>query len=74
MSVPDDRVLCYDGSIRHISRLPEKMRQRLSVGVRERVADHMGARDVGRDRRVAILHPHRGALVPIQTRNKPVSL
>jgi hypothetical protein len=68
LSVPDDRVLCYDGSVRHIGlgRLAEEVRQRLSVRVREGLADDMCTGNIRRDRCVTILHPDRGTLNSIQ--------
>jgi hypothetical protein len=62
-AIPDGRVLGYDFSISDISRLPEEMSQWLPVCVWERVADHMSARRISRDRHIAILHPHGSALV-----------
>ena len=67
-SVPDDRVLCYDGSVRHIGRLAEEVRQRLPVSVREGLADDMRTSNIRRGRCVTVLHPDRGTLNSIQCR------
>ena len=67
-SVPDDRVLCYDGSVRHIGRLAEEVRQRLPVRVREGLADDMRTSNIRCGRCVAVLHPDRGTLNSIQCR------
>lgn len=79
MGVPDNRVLCYDGSVMHVGRLREKVYQRLAVGVGEGVADNVSTRDVSRDRSITILHTDCGALNCIQysspelrKRKKPV--
>jgi hypothetical protein len=72
MGVPDNRVLCYDGSVMHVGCLREKVYQRLAVGVGEGVADNVSTRDVGRDRSITILHTDCGALNCIQSRAQSV--
>ena len=66
MMIPDSGVFGYDLSFRNNSCLPEEMRKRLPIGVRERMADDMSACWIGSNCSTTILHSHSSALDYIQ--------
>jgi hypothetical protein len=68
-NVPDHLVFRYGLSIRDNSCLPEKMSNRLPIGMRECMADHMSTYRVSCNCSITILHPESGALNYMQSVN-----